>query len=292
MNFTEVSESRVDILLGNSMEMYPKSRGIALFDAAKSALAEAVTVDDIMEVSSRLAAIQEYGRQWNDKSLEINSAKLRIRAKRRIGELLIVMKEEGTLYREHPSEGRIERKRKESRELARAKAQGLPRRIVKTLKQLNVSPRLSSEAQAYARIEKDKFERNVAEWEKRAQEDKRITVAASLPKTMAPRRKTATIVARTELKADKGGMIFHAFPGSGLKQIGSYTVGEIEDVHRRAIELFEKALWDVEMSAAVLEYRHKMTTGKSVGETISRDILKRMMQVADTRVRVMKGQLP
>ncbi|MEY9110418.1 N6-adenosine-specific RNA methylase IME4 [Bradyrhizobium yuanmingense] len=63
------------------------------YEAARRALAEAVAVDEVAEIRSQAEAMRHYARQAGDKTLEIQSAQLRFRAERKLGELIVSQKE-------------------------------------------------------------------------------------------------------------------------------------------------------------------------------------------------------
>ena len=58
------------------------------YSAACRALAEAVAVDEVKELHDEAAAFQEYAKQAKNRQMEIDAAAIRIRAERRLGELL------------------------------------------------------------------------------------------------------------------------------------------------------------------------------------------------------------
>lgn len=60
----------------------------ARYSAAKTALSEAVRVDEVKDWKDKAAALASYARQQDDRSLEEMALKIRARATRRIGELL------------------------------------------------------------------------------------------------------------------------------------------------------------------------------------------------------------
>lgn len=61
---------------------------LARYDAACRAVAEAKTVDDVREISAQADAMRAYARQAKNRQIEIDAAEIRIRAERRLGELM------------------------------------------------------------------------------------------------------------------------------------------------------------------------------------------------------------
>ena len=70
------------------------------YDAACRALAEASSIDEVKDVRDRLMALRAYARQAGNRQLEMDAQRIRIRAERKLGELLAVApKNRGTLRR-------------------------------------------------------------------------------------------------------------------------------------------------------------------------------------------------
>ena len=111
------------------------------YDAACQAIAEAKTVDEVSEWIDKAAAVREYTRRIKNRQLEIDAIEIRVRAKRRRGELLLELKARGQL--------------REGRKLSSASDSF-------SLDDLGVSANESSEEQKIAQVEQDSFERLIA----------------------------------------------------------------------------------------------------------------------------------
>lgn len=130
------------------------------YDAACRALAECKAIDEVKTWADKAAAMQAYGRMAKDKTLEVDAAEIRIRAERRLGEMLTQTKAEGGL----------------------APASTLRRgSVVVTndhgkLADAGISKDLSSRAQKLAAVPEKEFEREVGQWRDRVSaEGKRVT---------------------------------------------------------------------------------------------------------------------
>jgi len=133
---------------------------LILYDCAISALAECKFVDEASAWVDKAAATQAYARMAKDKTLEVDAAEIRIRAERRLGEMLIEQKANGGM-----STG----------------AMGLGKSAVPagnrtpTLAEVGIGKKLSARSQKIARVPKDRFEAEVDEWRDRSSaEDERV----------------------------------------------------------------------------------------------------------------------
>ena len=77
---------------------------LAHYDAACKALAEAVAVDEVQAIRAEAEAVRAYAKQAKNRQMEVDAAEIRIRAERRLGELMaaqgeIIGKAKGQLRR-------------------------------------------------------------------------------------------------------------------------------------------------------------------------------------------------
>ena len=127
------------------------------YDAACMAIAECRKVDEIKDWVDKAAAVEAYGKMSKNFDIERDGAEIRIRATRRLGEMLNAMpKNAGAAI---PNALRAE--------------EGVPR-----LSDMGISYNLSSSAQSMARIPEDQFEQTLAEH----REEQRIVTTRTMAK--------------------------------------------------------------------------------------------------------------
>ena len=131
------------------------------YDAACRAIAECKKVDEVKSWHDKAAAMQAYGRMANDKTLEIDAAEIRIRAERRLGELIVSQKATVGLNTGVRMAGK-------SGTSALVSDEG---RKVPKLSDVGVSYDLSSRAQKIAAVPEAEFEAEVSEWRGRVQQE-------------------------------------------------------------------------------------------------------------------------
>lgn len=151
---------------------------LAKYEAARAALAECRSVDEVKDIRDKAEALRAYARQAKDKALEIDAREIRWRAERRIGEFIkVAPKHKGG----RPAETGIE---------------PIP---VKTLEEMGIHKALAMRARATAEIPEDSFERLVARVRAYAEQEKTripLDIVAAEKKEAARAAENAEYMAR------------------------------------------------------------------------------------------------
>lgn len=135
------------------------------YDAACRALAEAKGTDEAKDIRDKAEAMRVYAHQAKNRQMEVDAAEIRMRAERRLGEMIRQQKETvglntGTAGLGRPDLGGSDRE--------------LPK--TPTLAEAGIDKKLSSRAQKLAAVPEEKFEGMLGEWRDRVQhENERVT---------------------------------------------------------------------------------------------------------------------
>lgn len=142
------------------------------YDAACKALAEAKAVDEVKAIHDQSEALRHYSRLAKNRQLEVDAAEIRIRAERRLGQLLNEKKAAGALR------GQGERI------ISNVDSVDISNRAP-TLAEIGVTRDLSSRAQKIAAVPDDEFELTLAE---HREEQKAVSVRTMKRLTTAGER--------------------------------------------------------------------------------------------------------
>lgn len=118
------------------------------YDAACKALAEAKAVDEVKSLHDQADAVRHYARQAKNKQLEVDAAEIRLRAERRLGEMLS--------QQPKATGGDAQRTRF-----------GKGTESPPTLSDVGIDKKLSSRAQKLAAVPEAEFESHLGEWRER-----------------------------------------------------------------------------------------------------------------------------
>jgi hypothetical protein len=123
---------------------------LVLYEAALAAMAAARSVDEVKDIRDKAAAMAAYARMAKDNQLELDAAEIRIRATRRVGEMMAVQPKAagGQPYQSTGvSKTPVERPA--------------------TLAETGIDKNLAKDARGCAAIPKEKFEGMLADWRAR-----------------------------------------------------------------------------------------------------------------------------
>ena len=126
------------------------------YDAARQALAECKTFDEVRDWEDKAAAVREYSRRVRDRGMELDAIEIRELARLRRGEMLLQLEETGEL---EPG-----RKKKVTGQV--------PNPI--TLESLGVSKNESSRDQKIAALGEAEFNRRLAMWREKAEKNQSL----------------------------------------------------------------------------------------------------------------------
>lgn len=132
------------------------------YEAACRAIAECKAIDEVKGLADKAAAMQAYGRMANDRTLEVDAAEIRIRAERRLGEMLTAQKADDGLNRGAASMAGNQHTGK----LVRSSETTAPK-----LADAGISKDLSSRAQKLAAVPEAEFEAELAAKRERDKQD-------------------------------------------------------------------------------------------------------------------------
>lgn len=136
------------------------------YDAACRALAEAKSVDDVKDIRDRSEAMRAYAKQAKNKQLEVDAAEIRIRAERRLGEMIAAQRDAGDLSKGAQGTG--------SNQHQLRVANG-PAAI--SLAEAGIDKHLADRARKLAAIPEAEFTEIVADWRGRVErENERVSV--------------------------------------------------------------------------------------------------------------------
>ena len=135
------------------------------YDAACRALAEAKSVDDVKDIRDKSEAIRAYAKQAKNKQLEVDAAEIRIKAERRLGEMIAAQRDAGLLSKGAAGEGAAKRGSQEN-----------PRSLP-TLAEAGIDKNLADRARKLAAIPESEFDEIVSDWRERVErENERVSI--------------------------------------------------------------------------------------------------------------------
>ncbi len=142
------------------------------YDNACRALADAKAVDEVKEIHNQSEAMRAYAKQAKNKQLEVDAAEIRIRAERRIGELMKAQKDAGLMAAGAP---------KGNQNASKQRVAEKPIEAPITLADVGIDKNLADRARKYAAVPDTEWEQELGEWRERVS-DENSRVATRLEK--------------------------------------------------------------------------------------------------------------
>jgi 16S rRNA G966 N2-methylase RsmD len=127
---------------------------LAKYETARHALQAAQSVDEVKDIRDKAEALRIYARRSQDYEMSNWAAEIRIRAERRMGQMLRAQKESGEM-----NKGGGDRKSDEYHQSRNETSDLIP-----TLSDMCISKSMSSRAQAIASVPEDVFETTISEY--------------------------------------------------------------------------------------------------------------------------------
>lgn len=149
------------------------SGALAKYDEACRAIAGARTVDAAKGIANQAEAMRVYARQSKNLDLEVHAAEIRLRAERRLGELIAAQKTTVGLAKGNAGQGRPS--------LGGTK-KAPPKNTPPTLAEMDIDKKLSKQAQDLARVPAKDFEQRLDDWRATAR------THGHVPKQLRPAR--------------------------------------------------------------------------------------------------------
>jgi len=135
---------------------------LAKYDAACRALALAKSVDEVQAIRNSAAALRAYAKQAKNRQLEIDAVEIRLRAERRVGELIAAQKE--TVGLAKGTKGQLKGRDRSGGSVT------VPPEDIATLAEAGIDKHLADRARRLAELQPAEFEAHLADWKDRQQE--------------------------------------------------------------------------------------------------------------------------
>jgi N6-adenosine-specific RNA methylase IME4 len=165
------------------------------YDQACRALEEARSLDEVKGIADKVEALRVYARQAKNRELEINAAEIRIRAERRMGELLTAQKAGKGLAT--GTRGQLKGSRASGGSVVAP-----PEKSTLTLDELGISRKLSARSQAIAAVPVKAFETRIATWRAGVERDgEKVTLAIVRGETKREHRASREVELAKRIKA-------------------------------------------------------------------------------------------
>lgn len=213
------------------------------YEAACRALADCKAVDEVKSWADKAAAMQAYARMAKDKEMETDAAEIRIRAERRLGEMLAEQKADGGFAKPGP------KSLANNERIPDGDKSPVNNERTVTLADAGISYDLSSRAQKLAAVPEAEFEAEIGEWRDRVSAEG-ARVSARLEKKGEKQLKKAGVTEVAEAANEADG-------GQSLDELIAEIQRENEELHVR-LKAMEADDTKAELHKALLQRDHSV----------------------------------
>jgi hypothetical protein len=186
------------------------SKPLAKYNAALRALAAAKNVDEVKKVRNDAEAIRAYAKQAKNRTLELDAAEIRLRAERRIGQMIADQRRKGRLAKGAARKG-VGRKGK-------CGSSHNPHSTEITLAELDIDKHLANQARTLAELNNRDWEKLITNWRREAD----ISGGRTLKTVLRAARRSAWEKRQAEPEPDQP-------PPDPRKEAGAYLALTNED---------------------------------------------------------------
>lgn len=183
---------------------------LVVYEAACRAVSQAKTIDEVKEITNRAEAARAYAKQAKNRQMELDALEIRVRAERRLGEIILVLKDDGTIRVGGPGRGHLHE------------------RPPVTLKELGIDGDSSSIAQRLAKLPESRFASEIVSWRKTADQVQRVEVPLQryrIPSIRGDRQRAALKAGRRKIEATDP---FDKYKAPDGRRIADWRAGELE----------------------------------------------------------------
>ena len=210
------------------------------YDTACRSLAMAAKIDEVLNIRDQASAMKAYARVSKNKDLEIHAMEIRIRAERKLGELIIKQKEATGLAaggRPKKTPQTESRGFSEGEETPQTESRGFPEDDDVTLGDMGIDYNLSSRSQKLAAVPDDEFEQTL--------EDRRQDISAANAKAVNKLEKAGRKAQQRKAKTTE--------PPSIEVEALQETIADLQDRISGLARDLEEAIEDNQSLARIVE---------------------------------------
>lgn len=172
------------------------AKALAKYDAARRALAAAKHVDEVRKIRDQAEAMRAYAKQAKNRTLELDAAEIRLRAERRIGQMIMEQKRRFGLAKGAARKG-----------IGKRGSSQDPRSKEVTYRDLHIDKHLADHARKLAAFDDRQFEKIVGNWRKEAT----ISGARALSTVLRAARTAAQERREADQQTDPGKVLTAVF---------------------------------------------------------------------------------